>query len=283
MDAATGKDDRPAHPATTRLAPTPSGYLHPGNAVNFVLVRWLADDLDARVALRIDDVDADRSRPEYVDDIFRVLDWLGITWDEGPTCTADLRARFSLEHRRQEHRAHAQQLLESGHAYPCACSRRDGGGQRCVAGCRAAGLPWNAGQTALRLHIPASTTVHDGAESINLPEAFGEPILWRRDDRAAYHLANVVEDQRLQVTHVVRGEDLRASSALHVHLAGLLGASAAAQAAYLHHPLITDAAGAKLSKSQLRTGPMDRTPARRAEVLAMADGLAPTIGISPRR
>lgn len=273
----------PGRPATTRLAPTPSGYLHAGNAVNFLLVRWLADDLGARVALRIDDLDADRSRPAYVDDIFAVLDWLGIAWDEGPSCAADLSARFSLELRRDAHRAAAQQLLEIGQAYPCACSRRDGGGQRCVAGCRAAVLPWRTGQTALRLHVPAGTTAFVDGHAIDLPADVGDPILWRRDGHASYHLANVVEDQRLQVTHVVRGADLRESSALHVHLAHLLEARAVAEATYLHHPLIADATGAKLSKSQLRAGPMDRTRAQKEEILGRAQELAPTIGVSPRR
>lgn len=273
----------PGHPATTRLAPTPSGYLHAGNAVNFLLVRWLADDLGARVVLRIDDLDTDRSRPAYVDDIFAVLDWLGIAWDEGPSSAADLVARFSLELRRDAHYAVAQHLLEIGQAYPCACSRRDGGGQRCVAQCRAAGLPWRAGQTALRLHIPAGTRATAEGEAVDLAAAVGDPILWRREGQASYHLANVVEDQRMRVTHVVRGADLRESSALHVHLAGLLGADAVAQARYLHHPLLVDAAGGKLSKSQLRVGPMDRTPALAHQILDLAEGLAPTIGISPRR
>ncbi|MFM8896894.1 MAG: glutamate--tRNA ligase family protein, partial [Actinomycetales bacterium] len=85
--------------ATTRFAPTPSGFLHEGNAVNFLLVQRLADALGATVLLRIDDMDVDRLRDEYVEDIFEVLHWLGLQWQAGPIDAADLRDRCSLRAR----------------------------------------------------------------------------------------------------------------------------------------------------------------------------------------
>ena len=76
--------DTTTAPPRTRIAPTPSGYLHEGNLVNALLTVRLADEMGAEVALRIDDMDAFRLRREYVEDIFRCLDWLGLSWQTGP-------------------------------------------------------------------------------------------------------------------------------------------------------------------------------------------------------
>ncbi len=80
----------------TRFAPTPSGYLHIGNAANALLVSWLAAASDGTVALRIDDMDASRARSEFVADIFDTLAWLEIPWTIGPRDAADFFAHFSM-------------------------------------------------------------------------------------------------------------------------------------------------------------------------------------------
>jgi glutamyl/glutaminyl-tRNA synthetase len=260
--------------AITRLAPTPSGYLHEGNAVNFLLVRRLADAVGARVLLRIDDMDAERMRPAYVEDVFEVLHWLGIRWDDGPIDAMDFDSRFSLRARHEAYRLQAGTLMTAGHAYACICSRRQGAG-RCVRDCRTSQHDLVPGISALRLAIEPGTLVQLDGRWIDLHHEIGDPVIWRRDDHVAYHLASVIEDRDHEVTHVVRGEDLRASSALHAYLGPILGARTPVQ--YLHHPLVVDADGNKLSKSQLRTGPMPRTTAKRASIEDIAEGLVDAI------
>jgi hypothetical protein len=81
----------------TRLAPTPSGYLHAGNAINFLITARLAQESGSRVLLRIDDLDQERVRPEYVEDVFRSLEWLGIHWDDGPSGPEELYSTWSQQ------------------------------------------------------------------------------------------------------------------------------------------------------------------------------------------
>src|SRR6476469_4191778 len=89
----------PPPPVVSRLAPTPSGFLHLGNAVNFVLTWLLTRQAGGTLHLRIDDLDRARLRPAYLDNIFRVIDWLGIDYDHGPTGPDDfLRHHSQLLH-----------------------------------------------------------------------------------------------------------------------------------------------------------------------------------------
>lgn len=258
----------------TRFAPTPSGYLHIGNAVNAQLVAWLAAAHDGTVALRIDDMDAARCRPEYVEDVFEVLGWLGIDWQLGPRDPNDLDANHSLQRRTEYYRAELWAAAGRGlELYACRCSRSQLGGPPtggCPGGCRQASLEYVAGETALRAHVP-----------VHVCPEIGDAVLWRRDDLPAYHLASVVEDRDLGVTHVVRGDDLRASTAIQLFLAPYLDAVGLTRAHVLHHALLTDADGAKLSKSTLGAGPMRRTRALRRAIADAAAEAGARVGISP--
>lgn len=270
----------------TRFAPTPSGYLHEGNAANALLVAWLAEELGGQVALRIDDLDAARLRPAYVDDIFDMLHWLGIDWSVGPRSAAVVSQRAGAD-RLQPYRDALHTASDAGLAlYACTCSRRmltgpaTGG---CPGGCLHEGRDFVAGETVVRAHIPSGTSVEVAGTTIDLSRTAGDVVLWRRDDLPAYHLASVVDDSALGVTHIVRGEDLRESTALQVHLAPFLGAPAIAAAVYLHHGLVTGPDGAKLSKSQLGSGaPLPRTDAHRAHIERVATELGAPLGITPR-
>lgn len=240
----------------TRFAPTPSGYLHRGNAVNAVLCAWWAQDLGASLALRVDDLDRDRSRPEYRRDIDEVLAWLGIACD---LVLDDQASRMG------SYAAARDALIAFGEAYACSCSRsRIAAGMACD--CASLDLELATGRTALRWR--------DGV------------VVWRRDGIPAYHLASVVDDDLLAVTHIMRGEDLAEATAIQVDLARVLGLGGIATADVRHHPLLADDAGAKLSKSRLPAtggaGPMPRTSAERDAVLAIAATLAPRVGVSPR-
>lgn len=271
----------------TRFAPTPSGFLHEGNAVNALLVSWLASHLDGDVALRIDDLDAARLRPGYVDDIFTTLAWLDVPWSIGPRDPQELAARSADPQRIDTYRQALARAGEAGlQVYACRCTRRMLTGPAvggCPGACRTAGLEHTVDQTVLRAHIPLGTRlVVDGLE-IDVAQSAGDVVLWRRDDLPAYHLASIIDDHHLGVTHIVRGVDLRESTALQRFLAPYLGAPDIAEATYLHHGLVTGPDGAKLSKSQQGRGtPLPHTEDERARITARAVELGASIGIVPR-
>jgi glutamyl-tRNA synthetase len=259
----------------TRFAPTPSGYLHIGNAMNAQLVAWLARATGATVALRIDDLDGARYRHAYLKDIFGVLQWLGIEWQLGPRDDVDFESGYSLRARTAYYREELAAAGERGlELYACRCSRRQligpptGG---CPGGCREASLAYVIGETAIRARVPTGTA----------PEV-GDVVLWRRDDLPAYHLVSVVEDRDLGVTHIVRGEDLRPSTEVQTFLAPYLDAATFTAASIVHHGLLTDALGAKLSKSTLESGPMPRTPAQRQAIDEAAADAGALVGITPQ-
>jgi glutamyl/glutaminyl-tRNA synthetase len=259
----------------TRIAPTPSGYLHLGNCVNIQLIALLAERVQARIALRIDDADADRYRREYLDDIFRVLDRLGVDWQIGPRTADDFEAGFSQRDRREYYRSQLDTLrLET---YACTCSRsmiKAAGSRTCVGECRQRRLPLMAGRSALRVHVPAGTVVEVAGSDIDLAAAMGDFVLWRRDDLPAYQLVSTIEDRDLGTSLIVRGADLMDSTAAQVFLARGLGADSVERAVVVHHDLITDDEGGKLSKSQLDSGPLDLTDRRVAELRLRANDMA---------
>lgn len=247
----------------TRIAPTPSGFLHLGNAVNFTLISQLASRWGANLALRIDDMDSARARPEYIDDIFATLDWLEIPWTIGPRDRDEFARDYSMSLRTEYYREQLDLLRESGlEVFACSCSRAElaaTGGMRCAGRCLDSRLELEKDRTALRLRIPEGTSVVMGDTSIDLAAVHGDVVLWRRDGLPSYHLVTVVEDRDGGVTDIVRGIDLLESSALHRWLAPNLDAPNLAEANFVHHALITDESGAKLSKSQAAPDMRERT------------------------
>jgi glutamyl-tRNA synthetase len=245
----------------TRIAPTPSGFLHAGNRLNFRRTADLAAELGAELALRIDDVDASRYRREYAEDIFATLEEMGIAWTVGPRDVDDFEAHWSQRAKTEVYRAELERALSRGlQAYACSCSRSVQSGPAsggCAGGCRDRDLPLEPGRTALRVAVDPGTAVDVGMEQVSLDSEMGDFIVWRRDDLPAYQLVSVVDDRDLGVTHIVRGRDLLPSSAAQVHLAPWLEAEGVAQATYVHHEIVTDASGAKLSKSTLAQGPRE--------------------------
>ena len=238
----------------TRYAPTPSGYLHAGNLVNFTLTRDLAVQVGADIALRIDDADAPRYRREYVDDIFERLHQHDLEWQIGPRTTDDFERHWSQRGKIGAYRRALLDLMDAMPTYACACSRSvqhavpTGG---CLGGCHVMHLPLEAGRTALRVVVPTDTRIEVGGVVVDLAAEMGDFVVWRKDDLPAYQLVSVVEDRDLGTTHIVRGEDLLASSAAQIFLAQPLGAANVTYATYVHHSLVLDEAGHKLSKSHL--------------------------------
>lgn len=232
----------------TRLAPTPSGLLHRGNAFNFLVTEQLARHFGAHLLLRIDDLDAERARPGYVADIFANLTWLGITWQEGPRDAEELHRTWSQHLRIPRYEQALEHLRAEGHLYACACTRQTQ--VRC--GCRARGLSFAAPAVSWRLHlqdvvVPFTDLLMHGP--IRLQDHLQDPVLRQRNGRPAYQIASLVDDEAMQMDLIVRGEDLFPSTMLQLYLAELLGFDHFQRTTFLHHPLLRDAAGEKLSKS----------------------------------
>lgn len=248
----------------SRLAPTPSGYLHAGNVVNFLVIDEIARSLGATLVLRVDDLDQPRMREEYVADIFTTLEWLGIEWHEGPSSSSDL-ALWSQVTRVEHYRAALNALRNEPDVYTCRCTRSDWNGytgRDCPALCRVRVEAFESDKTSVRLHLDHQPDV----------------ALWRRDGLPGYHLASVVDDDLWGVDVVVRGSDLEPSTVAQRRISDLLPGSMFRHATVLHHPLI-QANGRKLSKSAgTRAEPLVRSPQIKDELSAIARSFAATLG-----
>lgn len=221
-----------------RIAPTPSGYLHLGNAVNFVLTWLAARQRGAKLLLRIDDFDLARKRPEYVDDIFRTLDVLGLDYDLGPASPQDFEANWSQRHRLDRYNHTLDGLRAAGALYGCGLSRR---------ALRAAGSTYPAdGRTQ---SLPLDTPGVAWRFRAEAPDGTADFVVRRRDGLPAYQLVSLTDDHDFGVTYLVRGNDLLESTDRQRQLAGALGWTDFLNAQVWHHPVLLDKAGTKLSKS----------------------------------
>lgn len=244
----------------SRLAPTPSGFLHRGNAFNFMLCWLLVRRSGGSLRLRIDDLDAPRMQPAFVQDVFESLAWLGLDFDLGPKDGAE-QARFSQQLRLPRYQQLLDQLVARGRVFACTCSRSQLAGLPHYPGtCLHKNIPLDQPEVTWRLNIPeaeARQAVNDLAGPdlvIDLWRALRYPVIRRRDGLSAYHVATLADDMDHGVNLIVRGADLLPSTALHLHLAGLLETREPdygrfRQIQFYHHPLVTDASGQKLSKS----------------------------------
>lgn len=226
----------------TRIAPTPSGYLHAGNLYNFLLTQRVARTFDLELFLRIDDLDAFRLREEYVVDIFRCLHWLGIEWIGQPQNLDDYRTLADRPGRIDHYFDRLETMIDAGlPAFVCACSRRDlSRDARCERGCADRDLKLVPGKTAVRVRLPQS-----GPGS-----SMGDVIVWRREDLPAYQLQSLIDDDEMHITHIVRGEDLLESTHVQLFLSQYLEGTTFRSVRFLHHGLVTAPNGSKLSKSQ---------------------------------
>lgn len=241
-------------PVVSRLAPTPSGFLHLGNAVNFVLTWLLTRRAHGTLHLRIDDLDRARLRPAYLANIFRTIDWLGLDYDHGPAGPTDFEQHFSQLHHLPAYEAALRQLAQVPDLVHASHRSRTGGSE--------APVPLDTPGAAWRVQVPAPTEISfpdglQGPTTVPLGELMPEFVLRKKDGHAAYQLASLLDDLRLGTTLIVRGADLLPSTAAQLWLAAHLPATAdfnAYRIRFCHHPLLTDAAGQKLSKSTQHGG-----------------------------
>ena len=249
-------EDRSFRPRLTRIAPTPSGYLHAGNVASFVFSVGLAREWGAEVLLRIDDMDRDRYRREYLEDVFDTLLFLGIPWDRGPRDAHDFERSWSQRLRLGLYEDRLRRLAVGGSVFACLCSRTEISlaGGRHPRGCLEAAQPLDEKGAAWRL-TPASdssvrwTEAFWGVRDQRLPEGIAQSVVRKKDGFPAYHLCSVADDTHFGVDAVVRGVDLLESTIFQLHLAERLGLEAFGSALFAHHPLLREDGGGKLSKS----------------------------------
>ena len=222
----------------SRMAPTPSGFLHLGNLTNFFFIHKIIRQEKGKLWLRIDDCDGTRSRDSYVEHLFESLDFLELDWDSGPRDLTDFKNHFSQNLKRDKYFEKVQSLGDK--IYACSCSRSEIGNQPYQGTCRHLNLAFDPGNTSLRLKV----------EDQQLLSEFGDVILWRKDDGPAYHLASVIDDLEMKVNLIIRGDDLEPSSRFQKYLALQFDSVGFSKVKFYHHPLLRDQNGEKLSKSR---------------------------------
>jgi len=199
-------------PIITRFPPSPSGYLHVGNA-RTAIFNWLyARHMQGHFVLRIEDTDKERSTKESVEAIFEALEWLGVDWDEGP---------YFQSERSEIYQQHIQQLLDADRAYYCTCTpealetmRKKGmaaGGKPKYDGtCREKGLT-RTENAVVRFKAPlAGTTVLEDVVKGNIVfqnTELDDFIIARSDGSPTYNFAVVVDDITMGINTIIRGDD----------------------------------------------------------------------------
>lgn len=232
----------------TRIAPTPSGYLHKGNIFNFLL-NWLwARANGGKVLLRIDDADAQRKRPEYIEDIFRVLEQFGMDWDTGPSGPDDFERYWSQQHRRDLYEDMLHELLRSGKIYACACSRSQLQEPDAVCNCNELSTPLHAKDVAWKCKVSILKPIEINDRRVNL-QSINDFIVRKKDGWPAYPVTSLADDLNYGITHIARGEDLLESTARQLYLDILLPEQRFTQVEFWHHPLLTNDKHLKISKS----------------------------------
>lgn len=249
----------------TRIAPSPTGDPHVGTAYMALFNLIFAKHFGGKFLLRIEDTDQKRSRKEYEETLFDSLKWLGMEWDEGPDVGGPY-GPYRQSERTEIYREHVDKLLADGKAYKCFVTAEELEEMRAVnaklgkkvgydrrhrnltdeevAAFEAKGMPY-----VIRLKIPLTgdCVFEDGIRGkVTTPWAdVDDQVLMKSDGFPTYHLANVVDDQLMKITHVIRGEEWVSSTPKHVYLYEAFGWE---PPTFLHMPLLLGVDGKKLSK-----------------------------------
>lgn len=248
-----------------RIAPSPTGDPHVGTAYMALFNLIFARHFQGKFILRIEDTDRTRSRPEYETSIFEALNWAGIQWDEGPDVGGPF-GPYRQSERTAIYQEYCQKLLDQGKAYKCFATPEELSEMREMAsklGQRAGydrryrnlsaeeirkreeeGQPY-----VVRLKIPLTgeCAFEDGIKGrITCPWAdIDDQILLKSDGFPTYHLANVVDDHLMEITHVIRGDEWMSSTPKHIMLYESFGWT---PPVFMHMPLLLGKDGKKLSK-----------------------------------
>ena len=204
----------------TRFAPSPTGQVHIGN-IRAAIFNWLyARHAGGQFLLRIEDTDRARSTPEAVRAVLNAMEWLGLNWDTEPLYQST---------RTTAHLAAAEELLRNGHAY-----KEDKGGT-------------GQGECILFRMPGTDMGFHDEIKGDLAKKAadMKDFVIVRSNGTPVFHLANVVDDIHMQITHIIRGDDHVENTYRHVALFQALGAPVPK---YAHLPMIVNAQGTPYSK-----------------------------------
>lgn len=240
----------------TRLAPSPTGALHLGNARTFVANWAIARQRGWRIVMRIEDLDGPRIKQAAIDDALRTLEWLGLDWDEGPHFQTGDPLPYASAMR---------ELASRGLVYPCALTRteieaaasapQEGSGEsRFPRALRPGDISPRAFDPDEPVNWrfvvePGAITFDDafaGATSVDVSADIGDFVVWTKRRAPSYQLAVVVDDDRHGVTQIVRGDDLRTSAARQMLLRDALGMTR--PITYTHLPLVIGEDGRRLAK-----------------------------------
>lgn len=253
-----------------RIAPSPTGDPHIGTAYMALFNLIFAKHFGGKFILRIEDTDRTRSRPEYEQNIFKALRWLGLHWDEGPDVGGEY-GPYRQSERYDIYRKYAEKLLADGKAYKCFATAEEleemreiskatgkpGGydrryrnlSQSEIETLEAAGKPY-----VIRLKIPLTGNSEFDDEikgKIVTPWAdIDDQVLLKSDGFPTYHLANVVDDHLMKISHVIRGDEWISSTPKHLYLYEAFGWK---PPEFLHMPLLLGLDGKKLSKRRNHT------------------------------
>jgi glutamyl-tRNA synthetase len=244
-----------------RIAPSPTGHLHLGHARTFWTAQERARQHNGTIVLRNEDLDSTRYKMEFVDAMIEDLKWFGFEWQEGPDISGPF-APYNQSERMNLYRTMLEKLSDGGFIYPCTCSRKDI--RAAVSAPHAeddeAIYPGTCRQNrkseianrkfTWRFHVPDGEIISFedsklGPQKFVAGKDFGDFIVWRNDDLPAYQLACVADDATMQISEVVRGEDLLLSTARQLLLYRALDLQ---PPQFYHCPLMTDASGVRLAK-----------------------------------
>ena len=260
-------DARPPTPPRTRYAPSPTGIPHVGNIRTAIFSWLLARHGGGQFVLRIEDTDRSRLQPGAVEGILESLRWLGMGWDEGPEVGGPY-GPYVQSQRLDRYRAAAERLLAQGDAYECWCSperldavraeqqRRKqppGYDRRCrddagrAAARQEAEAEGRAPVVRFKTPLEGRVTLHDAIHGPTTWDVatLDDFVILKSDGYPTYHLAYIVDDHDMRITHVLRGDEWIPSAPRHLLLYRALGIEPPVIA---HTPRILGPDGAKLSK-----------------------------------
>ncbi len=248
-----------------RFAPSPTGWLHLGNARTAIFNYLFARHHGGELVLRIEDTDRERSKKEYEEALIEDLKWLGMEWDEGPDIGGPY-GPYRQSERFEIYKRYVDKLLESGHAYRCFCTpeeleaerekaKREGRPYRYSGKCRnlspeevekylKEGRPYT-----IRFRVPdgRELVLNDlvkGEVRFNVDD-FGDFVIVRSDGSPVYNFVVVVDDALMKITHVIRGEDHLANTFKQMLIYEALGFP---MPKFAHLPIILGEDRSKLSK-----------------------------------
>src|SRR6478609_3166069 len=255
--------ETPSRPVRTRVAPSPTGDPHVGTAYMSLFNLGFTRQQGGQFVLRIEDTDRARFREDSEQQVFDTLRWLGLTWDEGPDVGGPF-APYRQSERLETYQPYVDRLLAEGKAYHCWCSTerlkemRDeqqrlkqptGYDRVCLGKTREerSALPGFTDKPVVRMLIPDDveltfTDLIRGRVSAPRPD---DQVILKADGFPTYHLAVVVDDHEMAITHVVRGEEWISSTPKHVLLYDWLGWE---RPAFAHMPLLRNTDKSKISK-----------------------------------